>query len=132
MDRVALLVVTCPCALSLATPVAISSATGAVRRLGMLVTRGHALEMLPVATPFVFDKTGTLTRSKMARIGAVPLAGERRERCLACAARLEARSEAVMGRVTVADAGPARPVEEVARAINLAGRGLEAHIGGGA
>jgi Cu2+-exporting ATPase len=57
----AVLVVTCPCALSLATPTAIVAATGTLTRMGILTTRGHALETLARATHVIFDKTGTLT-----------------------------------------------------------------------
>lgn len=56
------LVVSCPCALSLATPSALSAATGGLIRQGMLVTRPDALETLARATDVVFDKTGTLTQ----------------------------------------------------------------------
>ena len=55
------LVVTCPCALSLATPAALTAATGRLTEIGLLTTRGHALETLAAATHIVFDKTGTLT-----------------------------------------------------------------------
>jgi Cu2+-exporting ATPase len=58
---VSVLVVSCPCALALATPVALTAALGRLTRLGLLATRGHALETLAKATDFVFDKTGTLT-----------------------------------------------------------------------
>lgn len=58
---VSVLVVSCPCALSLATPVTLTAALGRLTRLGLLTTRGHALETLARATDFVFDKTGTLT-----------------------------------------------------------------------
>jgi len=58
---VSVLVVTCPCALGLATPAALTAALGRLTRLGLLSTRGHALETLARATDFVFDKTGTLT-----------------------------------------------------------------------
>ncbi len=58
---VSVLVVTCPCALGLAAPVALTAALGRLTRLGLLSTRGHALETLARATDFVFDKTGTLT-----------------------------------------------------------------------
>jgi Cu2+-exporting ATPase len=58
---VSVLVVSCPCALSLATPAALTAALGRLTRLGLLSTRGHALETLAHATDFVFDKTGTLT-----------------------------------------------------------------------
>ena len=63
---VAVLVVSCPCALSLATPAALTVATGAMAARGVLVTRGHAIEALARATHFVFDKTGTLTEGRMA------------------------------------------------------------------
>jgi Cu2+-exporting ATPase len=58
---VAVLVVSCPCALSLATPTALTVATGALAREGVLVTRGHAIETLARASHWIFDKTGTLT-----------------------------------------------------------------------
>ncbi len=62
---VSVLVVTCPCALSLATPVTLTVASGALARAGLLVTRGHAIEALARANHFVFDKTGTLTTGRM-------------------------------------------------------------------
>ena len=62
---VSVLVVTCPCALSLATPIALTVAAGALAKDGLLVTRGHAIETLARATHFVFDKTGTLTTGGM-------------------------------------------------------------------
>ena len=60
----AVLVVTCPCALSLATPAALAAATTRLARCGLLVTRGRALERLARADRIVFDKTGTLTRGQ--------------------------------------------------------------------
>lgn len=59
------LVVTCPCALSLATPTALTAATGTLRQQGLLITRGHVLEGLASATHVVFDKTGTLTEGNL-------------------------------------------------------------------
>ncbi|HSH28628.1 MAG TPA: heavy metal translocating P-type ATPase, partial [Thiohalobacter sp.] len=59
------LVVTCPCALSLATPVALTAATGALTRMGVLTTRSHALETLARITHIVLDKTGTLTEGRL-------------------------------------------------------------------
>ena len=58
---VAVLVVSCPCALSLATPAALGAAGGSLHARGVLVTRGNAIEGLATATDIVFDKTGTLT-----------------------------------------------------------------------
>jgi Cu2+-exporting ATPase len=62
---VAVLVVSCPCALSLATPAALTAATGHLAALGLLTTRGHALETLARVSDVVFDKTGTLTHGDM-------------------------------------------------------------------
>ncbi|QFT54002.1 heavy metal translocating P-type ATPase [Microbulbifer sp. THAF38] len=58
------LVVTCPCALSLATPAALASATLRLQELGLLVAGGSLLETLPRISRVVFDKTGTLTRGE--------------------------------------------------------------------
>jgi Cu2+-exporting ATPase len=55
------LVVTCPCALSLATPTALTAATTALREQGLLISKGHVLETLQRVDRVVFDKTGTLT-----------------------------------------------------------------------
>ncbi len=60
----AVLVVSCPCALALGTPVALASATRGLARLGVLIHRPDALEALPGLTHLVFDKTGTLTESR--------------------------------------------------------------------
>jgi Cu2+-exporting ATPase len=70
MVAVAVLVVTCPCALSLATPAAMLAAAGALARGGVLVRRLQALEALADVDTLVFDKTGTLTRDAMV-LGAV-------------------------------------------------------------
>jgi len=87
------LVVTCPCALSLATPAAVTAATGALTRLGVLTTRGHALETLARATHVIFDKTGTLTEGRLRLQSIELLASQDRGHCLAIAAALEQGSE---------------------------------------
>ncbi len=65
MVAVAVLVVTCPCALSLATPAAMLAAAGALARGGVMVRKLQALEALAEVDTLVFDKTGTLTRDAM-------------------------------------------------------------------
>lgn len=90
---VSILVVTCPCALGLATPAALTTATGRLTRLGLLTTRGHALETLARATDLVFDKTGTLTHGHLSVRRVVPLDGRSAEDVSALAAALEAGSE---------------------------------------
>ena len=61
----AVLVVTCPCALSLATPTALTAATASLREQGFLISKGHVLEGLNQVDRIVFDKTGTLTRGEL-------------------------------------------------------------------
>ncbi len=62
---ISVIVVTCPCALSLATPGVMSAVIGQLAKHGVLVAKGHAIESLARATHFVFDKTGTLTLGKL-------------------------------------------------------------------
>lgn len=62
---VTVMVITCPCALSLATPGVMSAAIGQLAKHGVLVARGRAIETLARATHFVFDKTGTLTQGRL-------------------------------------------------------------------
>jgi Cu2+-exporting ATPase len=126
---VAVLVVSCPCALSLATPAALAAATGTLHRLGILVTRGHALETLARVTHVVFDKTGTLTRARPSLIGVMPLGARGRDDCLALAAALERGCGHPLASPIVNAAGtlPAVAVEDVR---NHAGRGIEARVGG--
>jgi Cu2+-exporting ATPase len=101
---ISVLVVTCPCALSLATPAAITAATGALTRSGILTTRGHALETLASATHIIFDKTGTLTRGKLQLVRVEILGMQTQERCLALAAGLEAQSEHPLARAILVQA----------------------------
>ena len=90
----ALLVVSCPCALSLATPAALAAAAGALARRQVVVTDPDALESFARVTHVVLDKTGTLTEGRpgLADLGA-PARDHARERALALAAALEAPSE---------------------------------------
>ena len=67
------LVVTCPCALSLATPAALTAATGHLHKLGLLVTRGHVLEGLNGIDHVIFDKTGTLTKGELTLADMIPV-----------------------------------------------------------
>ncbi len=64
-NAIALLVVTCPCALGLATPLAVSASIGKAARRGILIKGGDALERLATPSLIVFDKTGTLTEGRL-------------------------------------------------------------------
>lgn len=87
------LVVTCPCALSLATPTAVTSATMRLRNLGFLPTRGDTLEALSTIDTVVFDKTGTLTRGELTLVDIECFSDQSADQCRALAAGLEQFSE---------------------------------------
>lgn len=87
------LVVTCPCALSLATPTALTAATGTLRQNGLLITRGHVLESLSTASHIVFDKTGTLTEGNLSLKSTRLCSNTDAQTVLEIAAALEAHSE---------------------------------------
>ena len=93
LTTVAVLVVSCPCALGLATPVALVAATSRLTREGLLTVRGDALENLAKVTHVVFDKTGTLTEGRIAVDEVRPLGALDADRCLRLAAALERHSE---------------------------------------
>lgn len=89
----AVLVATCPCALSLATPTALTSATANLTRNGILLRRGHVLDVLTKANRIVMDKTGTLTTGEISLTGTTALAEMDETHCLAIARAMEAQSE---------------------------------------
>lgn len=89
----AVLVATCPCALSLATPTALTSATAHLTRSGILLRRGHVLDVLTKANRVVMDKTGTLTTGEIRLCHTQALGDRDAEHCLAIARALEAQSE---------------------------------------
>ncbi len=124
------LVVTCPCALSLATPTAVTAASGALTRMGLLTTRGHALETLARVSHVLFDKTGTLTRGILQLSSVEVLAPGRadRPRSLALAAALESGSEHPVARALAAHA--AGPTLKVGDLTALPGQGMEGEIDG--
>ena len=104
---VAVLIVTCPCALALASPVALALTAGRFAALGMIPTRGGAFERLASADTAVFDKTGTLTAGTP-MLERVETAGSlTREQALAVAASLEGDSTHPVARSIVA-ASPER------------------------
>ena len=120
---VSVLVVTCPCALSLATPIALTVASGAMARSGLLVTRSHAIETLSRATHFVFDKTGTLTTGRMRVLDVLTLGEFGREDCLALAAAIEQSSEHPIG-AALRDAVAGRVAMVVTDIENAPGSGM--------
>ncbi len=122
------LVVTCPCALSLATPAAMTAATGQLTRLGLLITRAHALETLARATHLVLDKTGTLTYGRL-RLATIETLGQLpEEACLSIAAGLETGSEHPVGRALREASG--ETAASVVRIQNTPGQGVSGELDG--
>jgi Cu2+-exporting ATPase len=128
---VSVLVVTCPCALSLATPVALTVATGELARRGLVVTRGHAVETLARATDVVLDKTGTLTHGELRVAVAAALGAAAMPRCRSIARALEAASEHPIARAILREAEASGSEPAVATGLrNYPGRGVEGAIDG--
>ena len=102
---VSVLVVTCPCALSLATPTAMTAALGALARTGLIATRANAVERLALATHCLADKTGTLTEGRFRLQSVTTLTGLSESRCLVLAAALERYATHPAAAALVAAAG---------------------------
>ena len=128
---VSVLVVSCPCALSLATPAALTAALGRLTRVGLLSTRGHALETLAHATDFVFDKTGTLTTGEFKLLDMVVVRGSRQE-ALTLATALEQGATHPIAAALREAAGDTELSKKLsAEALRYhAGRGIEGCVNG--
>jgi Cu2+-exporting ATPase len=118
----AVLVVTCPCALSLATPVAIAAANTRLARRGMLITRADALERLASVDTVVLDKSGTLTSARMQIAELRCLGTMPRDAVLALAAGLEQQSAHPLATAFTAATQERTPVTDVSESP---GQGLE-------
>ena len=125
MVVVAVLVVTCPCALSLATPAALLAAAGRLAQSGVLVRRLQALENLAQVDTVVFDKTGTLTQGGMAVVAIRTRGGMPTTVALGLAAGLAGQSLHPASRAVVAAAQAQKVVPEPLRRVEeMAGQGM--------
>ena len=93
VNAVAVLIIACPCALGLATPMAIMVGTGRGAREGILIRNAEALEIFEKVDTLVIDKTGTLTEGKPRLTAVVPAAGFQEAQLLQSVASLEKASE---------------------------------------
>jgi Cu2+-exporting ATPase len=126
---VAVLVVSCPCALSLATPTAMTVAVGRLARRGVVAVRAHAIDALAGVTHVVFDKTGTLTEGRLGLAAVLPQPGVAPGEALALAAALERTSEhPIAMALTVAAPAEIRAMASVVR--NVPGAGIEGCVDG--
>ncbi|KAA0011760.1 cadmium-translocating P-type ATPase [Billgrantia pellis] len=121
------LVVTCPCALALATPTALTAGHGQLRRRGVLITRADAIESLSQVDRVIFDKTGTLTCGEMQLVETRTLEGLSADRARVIAAALEAHSEHPIARAFL----PWRQATvEAGERISYTGQGVEGSLDG--
>ncbi len=124
-----LLVISCPCALVISTPVSIVSALAAAARKGVLIKGGARLERLAGVRCVAFDKTGTLTSGRLRVTDVVPLNGAQPAEILALAASIERRSEHPIGRAIVERAlADGVALTEVARVEALPGLGAQGQL----
>ncbi len=104
VNAVAVLIIACPCALGLATPMSIMVGTGRGATAGVLIRNAEALETLEKVDTLIVDKTGTLTEGKPRLESLVPLPGQDENQLLRCAASLERASEHPLAAAIVAGA----------------------------
>jgi Cd2+/Zn2+-exporting ATPase len=128
-----LLVIACPCALVISTPVTIVSAITRGARMGILIKGGRQLETLSKVSAIAFDKTGTLTQGSPRVTDVVPLNSLDRREALRLAAALEYHSEHHLASAVLAEAGMLSiPYGEVSvtHFESIPGRGVQGSIGG--
>ena len=130
VPAVAVLVVACPCALGLATPVAIMVGTGRGAEMGLLIRGGEALERIRALRVVVFDKTGTLTVGKPAVVDLSAVGDADPQRALLLAATLEQASEHPLARAVV-EAASSKGVVPAAEAVEaVPGNGIRGRVAG--
>ncbi|WP_213982338.1 heavy metal translocating P-type ATPase [Sphingomonas sp. dw_22] len=125
LTAVAVLIITCPCALGLAVPIAQVVAAGALMRKGVLIKDGSALERLAAADTMLLDKTGTVTLGRVTVMGGLPEAPHERAALLALArASRHPLSQAIVAALDGDDA------PELTALVEHPGLGIAAAIGG--
>ena len=131
INAVAVLIIACPCALGLATPMAIMVGTGRGARGGVLIKNAEALETLQKADTIVLDKTGTLTQGKPELMSVVAVGDETEERVVRLVASLERASEHPLG-TAIVEAAEANGISLIPADTfrSLPGRGVVGTIGG--
>ncbi|QWL57972.1 cadmium-translocating P-type ATPase [Aeromonas jandaei] len=126
----AVLVATCPCALSLATPTALTSATANLTRNGILLRRGHVLDILTKANRIVMDKTGTLTTGEIRLCATTVMGTLDADRCLSIARALEAQSEHPIARAFRLPADEVALLPQASEITPVIGHGITGLVDG--
>ncbi len=131
INAVAVLIIACPCALGLATPMSIMVATGKAATHGVLFKNAEAIETLRKVDTLVVDKTGTLTLGKPRLAAVVPAPGKDRNEILQLAASLERGSEHPLA-AAIVDGASADGLSDLVAADfeSLTGKGVKGTVGG--
>jgi Cu+-exporting ATPase len=130
IHAVAVLIIACPCAMGLATPVSITTGAGRAAELGVLFRKGDALQTLSRARAIAFDKTGTLTKGKPVLTDFHAAQGWGEDQALALAAAVEQRSEHPIAQAVVSAAkAKALTLEDASDFEAEAGYGVTARVG---
>ena len=131
INAVAVLIIACPCALGLATPMSIMVATGKGATVGVLFKNAEAIEVLRKVDTLVLDKTGTLTEGKPKLVGVLPANGMDEKELLRLAASLERGSEHPLAEAIVRGAEEKGVALVEAKAFDsLTGKGVKGTIDG--
>ncbi len=131
LNAVAILIIACPCALGIATPVSLVTGIGRGAQFGVLVKDAAALEKLAHATTLLIDKTGTLTAGKPEVVGLHPREGYSEEKLLTLAAAAESASEHPLARAIVKAAQATESKIPESTDFNAeAGQGITAQVEG--
>lgn len=128
---VSVLIIACPCALGLATPMSVMTAVGRGAHAGILVRDARALEGFAAATALVIDKTGTITEGRPRVIAVRATAGANENSVLALAAALEAQSAHPLAQaITQAARERSLPLPAISNFTSITGGGIRADLGG--
>lgn len=129
-SAVAVLVISCPCAMGLATPTAVMVGTGLAAERGLLIREGAAVQWLKELTLLCFDKTGTLTHGRPKVTAVETVAGVTRQDLLAWAAAVSVSSEHPLAKAIVDEAGRSRcELLEASEFEAVPGKGTRARVG---
>ncbi len=129
INAVAVLIIACPCALGLATPLSIMVAMGKGANLGILFKNAEAIEALRQIDTLVVDKTGTLTLGKPKLVSLTPQGDFTSEKLLKYAASLEVGSEHPLANAIVEGAKiKSIPFEKVEDFISITGKGVQGKV----
>jgi Cu+-exporting ATPase len=131
VNAVAVLIIACPCALGLATPMSIMVATGKGASVGVLFKNAEAIELLGKVDTLVVDKTGTLTEGKPKLVSVLPADGMNEQQLLTFAGSLERGSEHPLAAAIVQGARARKAkLEEAANFQSTTGKGVQGEVQG--